>query len=910
MDYFALLAEVTSKSPFNTWSNVGSETEPDYRDTNRKNPSVKLSVIGLYDHKSKEQTSLIEVARGLGIDLSKFSGDREEGARGEQEEKGGDDCELFDNEGVGRPVEVVEVKAKPTPKPKNRAQIAYSKAKTSDDLVSKYFKTRGLPLPTALKCKFAPAWGDNKGKKGENGIELAGEILIPATTPTGEIVRVCKIMIDKEGNKFTGEGVVSKKTLGSTKDSEALGLGDSFTTLLGGSTDLSDVGRIGERTKRLVIFEGIEDGLTYRHAQINKWKAIEAEKGSEAVETKRARAGLGAELVLVTHSTAGFSNINYWIKRAGVDGLDVRFFCDPDGELGSGGFLAGIDKAVKVKGLGKGGGGGKVEFVIPPKKEWRAGVDLNAMLVAGGEDAVLNYVERSRILGRGEEIIQFLISERKANSTTPEVDGGDGSEVDSEEGDDETGWKPKEGYKKHRDFMKEILKGGIKRELFSDKLFARVDKNSEWIQLDDLEGFIRGCSYDEIEEVGFDREGRIKEKQIYKATYFKDYWEVLRLREMKPELLIEIPKWDGIERIRQVTDHIVEEEFSEEEVFRIFACWLARVWIKIWEPDSQNQFLIMTGAQGAGKDRIIEALTRGYGKYWGSINLSAEKNQILRDASRFAVANQSEVDQYKIKEQGMVKDFISRPQLNFDEKYLAGMQAPPNRISLIGTSNIDNVLRDHTGNRRYTIIKVADVKLRRTSKWVGSGPLPAVERVNHYPGDEFDPQQEENRIQIVSEAKWMSEQGDDYILLPQELASKVEGRVRNMTPVDVNDQIVEIWYEKISEWLDNRIKSDAGSIRGQIGPDIDFDAFDGRTSLSKWEFIKTYGFIKSSDAAECIKDISNLIGEKPYRVHYALDQKQIRERKRRLYFDGKLHNTQFIATTSDAASRKDIEEPE
>lgn len=670
----------------------------------------------------------------------------------------------------------------------------------------RYFNNRGLKLTPgivrALKIRF---YNFKKPKKNEKGEDCAGEIIIPSITPAGVVAHLSRIAITKTGEKFETENSAAKKTLGQTKDAVVAGIGGSFVTVISKYGLRNEragnfAGGLTDEIKSIYVFEGIEDALTYRQI------AGPARNASE--------------VLLVTHAVAGFNRLDWWIDAARKKYLQVFFVVDPDsyaGELGEAnkGFLAGLQGGLKLQSAKK-LKADKLFFIVPQEKDWLDRRDINRACVEGGglvsggangRTSAEQWFSNCSVLDR-RQATAFVSSElirQRSIVQGIEIDGrdtkdGSGKEKDiavaKVEGVEETPLSPGAKdinftlYEDHRNLMKDIFYD-MRRHLFDDELYVRVSPEDSFTQIKNREDYIRGKARIRMPE--------LSGEEAYGATHFKEYWEVYRQDELKPQLLIDIPEWDGRDRIREITDFIVEEDFTSDEVHELFRSWLVCCWLRVHDSEVENHFLILTGKQGDGKDVLIEALIGGFEDYSGFLNLDGDVNQMQRDCSRLIVANIAEVDQFHKSNPAALKQLISTYKLAFDEKYAVGTQKPMSRVNFIGSSNKpEAVLRDFTGNRRYWILKLDTIKLERRP-----GTNVVVSK-SHYPGDSRDPERKESRRQILAQIVWLAENHPEYQHISNELLIKMQDRVIDMTPDDPALGLLDTWEVGFEPYIKDR----------------------------------------------------------------------------------------------------------
>ncbi|TXH16245.1 MAG: hypothetical protein E6R03_05765 [Hyphomicrobiaceae bacterium] len=196
----------------------------------------------------------------------------------------------------------------------------------------------------------------------------------------------------------------------------------------------------------------------------------------------------------------------------------------------------------------------------------------------------------------------------------------------------------------------------------------------------------------------------------YQKTKIEDYL-CSYTAGLEPKLLIDVPTWDGTDRIAQMADCLeFEEESVTTGVFEdLLKDWLSKMWGKIFQPEQvQNRCIILSGGQGIGKDVWVQSLLCGLGHYLSDFTLpgNAKETEIGIVMASSAVMFISEFDKTGDIGVGTLKDLITKPRFTQVRKYDRDATSAPNRCSIIGACNPDNILRDATGNRRFLIFKL------------------------------------------------------------------------------------------------------------------------------------------------------------------------------------------------------------
>lgn len=401
-------------------------------------------------------------------------------------------------------------------------------------------------------------------------------------------------------------------------------------------------------------------------------------------------------------------------------------------------------------------------------------------------------------------------------------------------------------YKKYIQFIRKVCYD-LRVDIVSDEIYVKPKSNSEWIPYGQHEKSIQGLSRSKY---SFTDEGKKKPEFILKA--FEEHLQTWKNYEAEPQLLISIPKWDGVPRLEQIASKIQAKYFSTDEVYQILREHAARTYGKIFNPSLRQHFLVLVGGQGKGKDQIVEALYGGFTyRYLGSPAINSWEQDMVRAIHEKIVVNMPEFDQFKYHPGTLqiLKKIITQPYFDFDQKWVKGNVKQANRCSFIGSSNTLDVLRDSTGNRRYRILEIEDINLKKDD--LGT----ILEREHNYPGDLNDPNKARVRLQLIAEHKANYESGH-YEVSPS-LNTKIEKVIHDLTPEDPLDEIHAAWEDYVNVLVQEKLITTKSS-------------YEANSEHDKWQWISANGIIGGEDAVKFIDDFAHKERTKPKLVRMVL----------------------------------------
>jgi putative DNA primase/helicase len=228
-------------------------------------------------------------------------------------------------------------------------------------------------------------------------------------------------------------------------------------------------------------------------------------------------------------------------------------------------------------------------------------------------------------------------------------------------------------------------------------------------------------------------------------------------------------EWDGTERIDTwLIDYVGAED--KAIIRAIGRKFLISAVTRALNPGCKvDTMLVLEGEQGIGKSQTLQALAEP----WVLEELSDMKSKDCKQEiqGRWFV-EVSELDAMKRNEIETVKAFIAKQIDTFRPSYGRFTKAHPRQCVLVGTTNSDAYLRDHTGNRRFWPVgcgksKLTALRKDRDQLW--------AEAVTAYKNDE----------------QWWLED-DETVLAREEQAERFEH---------------DVWQDSVNKFLNGTTKS-------------------------------------------------------------------------------------------------------
>lgn len=295
----------------------------------------------------------------------------------------------------------------------------------------------------------------------------------------------------------------------------------------------------------------------------------------------------------------------------------------------------------------------------------------------------------------------------------------------------------------------------IRKDTISKKCFYKLDEDTDWGVMDEVEGVLRSYA---------GRRGLTVPKTLDELARWS-------LEKTETDFLCDIPKWDGVDRLAEFGRSVTSPNFTGDEIGDILKQWGSNIFRRVKSADHQNRCVILKGPQGLGKDYFVRAMLRDFKPYYESTTMPGTQKDALEICSRLLAVHIEEFDQTKHMDMAFMKSLITQPSAFFRESYGASPNQKIMRPSFISTANVDDILRDPTGNRRFVVVPVTGID------W-------------NYPKD--------CSLQVLAQWRAHHEAGE-FETLPATLEAKIKEIIEAYTPEDLSATIIDLYEQKMQE---------------------------------------------------------------------------------------------------------------
>ena len=238
-----------------------------------------------------------------------------------------------------------------------------------------------------------------------------------------------------------------------------------------------------------------------------------------------------------------------------------------------------------------------------------------------------------------------------------------------------------------------------------------VPKDKEWIGFQAVEPRVQKSLTLEVQLAGINVS--IKDvRNFLESNFIKNY------NPVEEFLFTCYDNWDGKDYIRALARTVPTNNPHWEDWF--YTWFLAMV--EQWHNRTGRQYgnsvaPLLISKQGYNKSTFCRRLIPPQLQWGYTDNLIlSEKRQVLQAMSECLLINLDEFNQISAKvQQGFLKNLIQLPNVKYKPPYGSHVQEFPRTASFIATSNMDDILTDPSGNRRFIGIELTgpiDVSVR------------------------------------------------------------------------------------------------------------------------------------------------------------------------------------------------------
>ena len=341
--------------------------------------------------------------------------------------------------------------------------------------------------------------------------------------------------------------------------------------------------------------------------------------------------------------------------------------------------------------------------------------------------------------------------------------------------------------------------GELRRDIFSDDLFYFDVTKKDWRQIANQEDAIKAIAAVRMESVDLQ----------YAFHMFRCHLDYYR-NSLKPRLIIDIPEWDKVDRITTLCEAVTLEAdcpFFPEDFEQIVKEWMSKMFQRLYNPHIQNRVLVLKGGQGIGKDTWVGNLINGLERFAPELQGDLESKDTMITLSSTVALRIAEFDRTSRTNISSLKFIITTPFVYVRAPYARKAENLACRCSFVATANVDDLLRDYTGNRRYIVF-----------------PLDTI--------DWGYDTSKEYQMQLLAQGAALAKEKFEA---SKETNERMAKYIEQQTPEHPEDQVLQLWEHVIENELH------------QVVPD-----------LERRNKVTNQGWMGYADAAPVIRKVADM----------------------------------------------------
>lgn len=249
----------------------------------------------------------------------------------------------------------------------------------------------------------------------------------------------------------------------------------------------------------------------------------------------------------------------------------------------------------------------------------------------------------------------------------------------------------------------ESVLGSLKVDIFSGELVFK-DSDGFWQPASNRLGTLRSEAA-AIEESG---------GKAYSRPLIEDHLETYKATKT-PGLCVDIPAWDGQDRIRRMCECLVIADnrsgLNNGVAYDLVRAFFVKMFARLDNPQIQNPVLTLQGPRNLGKDTWLGTLVDGLGQYARQLTAGGQERDLYLQLHRGLVNKIPEFDKLAKWEESKLKDLIFRTDTDMRSAYARSEAFRRCYCSFVASFNpkIATVLRDPALARRFCIFPVTAI---------------------------------------------------------------------------------------------------------------------------------------------------------------------------------------------------------
>ena len=332
---------------------------------------------------------------------------------------------------------------------------------------------------------------------------------------------------------------------------------------------------------------------------------------------------------------------------------------------------------------------------------------------------------------------------------------------------------------KHSDYINFVLSlpniRELRKEKLSDVLYSR-DSQDNWKPTANLDDYIRGHARD---------------YDCFNPVTFKEHLARHAKDKLKPELLIDLEEWDGVDRVKEICEVVRFSNISQDHFYQLLCHFGAGMFHRLNDHEFQQPTLIFEGAQGMGKDAFLQAVFGGLGMYMKDLDLRPQREvEALKQLHTAILFNIPEFDRTSRSEIATLKHLLTTASTDVRLAYERADEQRLVRASFVASANLKDVIADHTGARRFWLLNgefmgFELVRYRENGPLVGTGKV-----LQDYPGLFCRENHKAEQLQILAQFNALYK---SRFKAAKEAIASIQKSTDNLVPESAESMMLDQW---------------------------------------------------------------------------------------------------------------------
>lgn len=173
------------------------------------------------------------------------------------------------------------------------------------------------------------------------------------------------------------------------------------------------------------------------------------------------------------------------------------------------------------------------------------------------------------------------------------------------------------------------------------------------------------------------------------------------------DYLQNVGEWDGQDRITELANMVPCDDKNWSRLFYRWFLSMVGHWMLNDTEHGNSTAPILIGAQGYRKSTFCRCILPPELRHLFTDSIDFRNDvEAERYLGRFLLVNIDEFDKLNANQNAFIKHLFQKPVANIRRSYSNAIEPVRRYASFIGTSNVQDILSDTTGNRRYICVKL------------------------------------------------------------------------------------------------------------------------------------------------------------------------------------------------------------